>query len=210
MTARFLLIVSIVILSGCESSVPHELTAKQHSVVPDESKNDTSSGEFESSSPAEESDAVDDERSLAANALLDEGIRLANAGEYDDALARWASVIADFSKTHAWPKAVTNSGRLFRQLEQHEKAVVVLEKLLSADVNNKEPTGFLASPYRNYQHWACLDIAQSYESLGNVKQSLKYAILARDKFTYQTWCGTCAVAAEQRLESMIARLQTSK
>jgi hypothetical protein len=74
-------------------------------------------------------------------------------------------------------------------------------------VNDLAPSGNLMSVYQNYRHRACWQLSACHEELGDFDAALQFALMARDRYPYQTWCGTCAAEARSALEERIERLK---
>ncbi|MHC4662226.1 MAG: tetratricopeptide repeat protein [Planctomycetota bacterium] len=129
------------------------------------------------------------------------------SGDFEKALNSWGEIIEKQPGSTYWGKAVYNSGVTLRRQEKYVEAISMHEKLLQSKVNDREPGEDIMEAYRNYRHKACLRIASCYESLKEYDSALKYANLAKTKYPYQTWCGTCAGGAEHKLEEYIVRLK---
>ena len=74
-------------------------------------------------------------------------------------------------------------------------------------VNDCDPSGYLMEAYQNYRHRACLEISFCHEEMGDRKAAFRYAVLARDRHSYQSWCGTCLMESHAALRKRIERLE---
>ena len=148
--------------------------------------------------------AIDDPN--VAGLLLDTGNRLHREKRLDEALKVWAPVVAHCRAAHVWGKAAFNSGLALRQLGRPKEAIVLLERLLCSDVEDREPGGHIMEAFRNYRHRACLEISTSYQQLKDYDKALDYALMGRDTHRFQTWCGTCAMSSRAALRARIERL----
>jgi tetratricopeptide (TPR) repeat protein len=127
---------------------------------------------------------------LAGN-ILNMGCDLFEAGDYEGSIYVWAEVIDSHPGTTSWPKAVYNTGLAYENLKDYREAIEYFKILLTTNVNNKEPGANVMEAYRNYQHKACMEISWCYETMEDYNEALKYAKLGRDRYVYETWCGTC-------------------
>jgi hypothetical protein len=142
-----------------------------------------------------------------AGKKLQQGITAYEEGDPDEAIRRWEEVVARYPYTLAWGPAVFNSGLAHREKGRHREAIAVFERLLDSSVNDLEPSGILMEAYRNYRHQACLQLSLCYEDLGDRPTALRCALLARDRYAYRSWCGTCQMEANAALRSQIERLE---
>src|SRR4051812_44421268 len=78
---------------------------------------------------------------------------------------------------------------------------------LGSGVNDCDPSGNLMEAYRNYRHRACLEISMCHEEEGDREAALRYAVLARDRYPYRSWCGTCLMDSKATLRERIERLE---
>lgn len=102
-----------------------------------------------------------------------------------------------------WAKVVFNHGLSLSKLKRHDDAIKEFKKILTSDVDDTEPAPNLMEAYRNYRYSVCLQIARNYELSGRYADALKYSVLARDRFIYQSWCGTCLQMASEKLDRQI-------
>lgn len=144
--------------------------------------------------------------------LLLAGTEAFQAGNSSQALAIWRSIIAEFHDTPARNMAVLNSGRVLRHSGRHSEAIAVLKALLADEVNYAKldrPQGadsFLA--FNNDWHDACVLVSESYEALGDLPSTLKYARLSLAKFRPRHMCGNVGVSVESSLRHRIASLES--
>jgi tetratricopeptide (TPR) repeat protein len=135
------------------------------------------------------------------------GVEQFKAGEDAEALAQWQQAIARYPGTSNWGAAVYNSAWLHQQRQRYAQAIPYYERLLGSGLDDRDPDRYLMNPYRNYHHRASLGLSECHEALGNLPEALRYARLARDRYPYQSWCGTCLMEAVQALNERIRRLE---
>jgi tetratricopeptide (TPR) repeat protein len=140
-----------------------------------------------------------------------EVVRRANAayeeGRQEEALGEWAVVIDRYPFTSAWGLAIYNTGIHERDQGRYGEAITRFESLLGSGLDDRDPSGYLMEAYQNYHHQACLQMSVCYEALGDYPSALRFAVLARDAYPYQSWCGTCLMEAGQALHERIQRLE---
>jgi hypothetical protein len=103
--------------------------------------------------------------------------------------------------------AIYNTGIHERDQGRYGEAITRFESLLGSCLDDRDPSGYLMEAYQNYHHQACLQMSVCYEALGDYPSALRIAVLARDAYPYQSWCGTCMMEAGQALKERIDRLQ---
>ena len=59
---------------------------------------------------------------------------------------------------------------------------------------------------RNYSNRSAMAISQCYEAMAQFSPALRYALLAKTKYHYYSWCGTCYDSANFVMNKRIAYL----
>ena len=92
-----------------------------------------------------------------------------------------------------------------------DEVVKVLQPLLVEDITELDPFDggrrIIWQPNPDYRHYACVQIAEAHIALKQYPEALLYARLARDKFTYQTFCGTGLTEYLQSLDDRVKKLE---
>jgi hypothetical protein len=60
---------------------------------------------------------------------------------------------------------------------------------------------------RNRSHRSALAISRCYETTGAYHPALRYAMLAKTKYPFHSWCGTCLQGERFAVNKRIARLR---
>jgi tetratricopeptide (TPR) repeat protein len=139
--------------------------------------------------------------------VVQRGIAAYEEGRREEGLAEWGRVIDRYPHTSAWGVAVFNTGYDLRERHLYREAIARFESLLGSDLDDRDPSGYLMNPCQNYQHQACLEISSCHEALGDYPLALRFAVLAQDRYPFQTWCGTCRMEEYRALEDRINRLK---
>lgn len=147
-----------------------------------------------------------DERAQSANALLEAGNTFFAAGHLRQAEKSWLETRDCAGASPSWPKAVFNLGILEMQRVNYPKAIGYFNEVLQSHPNDKEPGGNIMQVYRNYSNRSALQISMCYEKMANYRDALHYAWLAKMRYPYQSWCGTCLQSANISILQRIARL----
>jgi tetratricopeptide (TPR) repeat protein len=154
--------------------------------------------------PCPSQDPADQVRT--AGALLEAGNNFYTAGDPRQAEKNWLEARTCASTTPSWSKAVFNLGILEKQQADYRHAVAYFDELLQSHPNDKEPGGDIMEVYRNYSNRSALQISVCYEKLGDYRHALHYAWLAKTRYPYRSWCGTCLQSANIAILKRIAYL----
>jgi len=142
----------------------------------------------------------------AVSQLLDSGNAAFEAGDTKNAKTSWLQIRKCGAYTSDYPKALYNLGLLeFKQRDFHQ-AIEYFEEVLRSHPNDKEPGGSLMQTNRNYSFRSALGISQCYEAMGEFRSALNWAWLAKTKYPYYSWCGTCYSSANFAINKRIAYL----
>jgi tetratricopeptide (TPR) repeat protein len=108
--------------------------------------------------------------------------------------------------TPEWPRAVFNLGLLEYKRNNLRQAVTYFDEVLQSHPNDKEPGGSIMETNRNYSFRSAMAVSQCYEAMGEFSSALRYAWLAKTKYRYYSWCGTCINGANFAVNKRIAYL----
>ncbi len=139
-------------------------------------------------------------------ALLQSGNDAYLADDLGKADASWKAIAECPEGDASWPKAVFNLGQLKMKEGDFPSAIRYFDLVLQSHPNDKEPGGSLMETNRNYSHRSALQISECYEKLGNYRAALRYARLAKNRYRFYSWCGTCNRSAANAINLRIAYL----
>ena len=142
----------------------------------------------------------------AVSHLLAEGNAALETGDIAKAQTSWKTIRECAPASQDWPKAVFNLGLLEYKRDNLRQAIKYFDEVLQSHPNDKEPGANLMETNRNYSYRSALAISQCYETMGSFGSALRYAWLAKTKYTYYSWCGTCYDSASFALNKRIAYL----
>ena len=142
----------------------------------------------------------------AAAQWLAEGNAAYEAGDLAKAESRWTEIRDCAAGTADWPKAVSNLGLLESRRKNFPRAIAYYEAVLQSHPDDKEPGASLMETNRNYSFRSAMAISEAYEAMGAYVPALRYAWLAKTKYHYYSWCGTCLQSANIAVNKRIAYL----
>ena len=137
---------------------------------------------------------------------LEAGNAAFETGDVTKAEARWMEIRECAPGTLEWPKAVFNVGLLEYKRHNFPQAISHFDAVLQSHPNDKEPGGNLMQTNRNYTNRSAMAISECYEAMGQFSPALRYAWLAKTKYRYYSWCGTCISGANFAMNKRIAYL----
>lgn len=143
-------------------------------------------------------------------ALLTLGNLMYQAHEHIEAEKLWHRIVLDYSASEEWGATVFNLGVLYKEQKRFEPAISMFSKLFNSQVNDREAGGNIMETYRNYRYRAALEISECHERNGSIDAALEFAILARDRYQFQSGCGTCQMQARDSLSKRIELLKKRK
>lgn len=164
----------------------------------------------EKPTPAEEAAKQRLEQALAlhqkAKGLTDAAER---TRQYEQAIALLRENVKALPDTRWHGMSQFNIGVfLTDQLGRHDEGAKEFTALIASKVDDRDPTGYLMSPFRNYRYQAWRMISTCHEKQG--RRGLALEACWRMKAAYATHCGTCQQQMEagfvKRVDALLARL----
>jgi tetratricopeptide (TPR) repeat protein len=122
---------------------------------------------------------------------FDEANELYAAQKYAEAEAVYRRLLGSASETSFKAKIVYNLGMTYVQLKRFEDAETQFRTLLSMKVDNREASGNITRPFRNYHYNAQMEIAKIQYENGDFAGALESFRNARTKYPFQSFCGNC-------------------
>ena len=144
--------------------------------------------------------------SEALSKQLEDGNAAFETGDVTKAEARWTEIRVCALGSSEWPKAMFNLGLLEYKRSNFPGAIGYFDAVLNSHPNDKEPGGNLMETNRNYSNRSAIGISQCYEAMGQFSPALRFAWLAKTKYRYYSWCGTCYSSANFAMNKRIAYL----
>lgn len=166
----------------------------------------------------------DSEATLSPCDQLFEANAAYERGDVDDALDKWRAMIASDDDGPAWYAAVTNCGGALVACKRYADAIPVLMRLIENDATYHEslakgPIGGFGGrqmssavdgyicQHSNDWYYACQKLSDCHESLGNLGEAYRFAVLARHSYQFSAWCGTSVMSMQMGNSERIERLE---
>jgi tetratricopeptide (TPR) repeat protein len=159
-------------------------------------------------------DADAEKRAAAAKEIQDQAfVALKAAGDaqgdekkkaYEEAVGHFRRIVKDYADTPSYGISHFNCGVILCDyLSKPEDAIKEFLALIASNVNDKDDTGQLMSPYRNYRY-------HSWRMISKCRSELKQPVQAADatiqsRKAYISDCGTCSASMEKSaLERLVS------
>ena len=136
-------------------------------------------------------------------ALANKGYALNELGKFGEAIVCFDTILKDSPNNL---RVMTAKGIALRGQGDNTGALRYFDAVLEAHPNDKEPGGNLMQTNRNYSNRSAMAISECYEEMGQFRPALRYAWLAKTKYRYYSWCGTCISSANFAMNKRIAYL----
>ena len=147
-----------------------------------------------------------DSQALAAGIYLESGIDAYGRRDFERAEADWLAATKCSKSAPSWPKAIFNLGLVQMERKNYPRAIAYFEQVIQSHPNDAEPGSHLMQTNQNYSHRSALEISVCYENMGDYRKALEFARLAKNRYTYVSWCGTCQMTDRRQLQARIAYL----
>jgi tetratricopeptide (TPR) repeat protein len=142
----------------------------------------------------------EDKRTTEARAVMQKGfdaIQGAKGKEgdekkkaYEEAIVHFRTIVKDYKETSVYGICHFNIGAILCDfLEKYEDAIVEFKAIIDSNVDDKDDTGQLMSPYRNYRYHSWRLITTCYEKLKKPAHAVEAVLKSRA--AYISDCGTC-------------------
>ncbi len=123
----------------------------------------------------------------------------------EEAVVGLREVIRDYGDTSLFGIAKFNTGVvLCDHLERYDEAIAEFQELIDSAVDDKDPTGMLMNPFRNYRHHSWRMMSTCLERLGRPGKAVQAIFRARS--AYIADCGTCQAGMEKSTHKRLVAL----
>jgi hypothetical protein len=109
---------------------------------------------------------------------------------WERAVREFRKVAKDYPDTHCYGLCQYNVGVLLcNDLGRYDEAIREFKALIASKVDDRDSTGEVMHPYRNYRYQAWRKISECYENLHKPAHAIDAVLAAR--VAYVSDCGTC-------------------
>jgi tetratricopeptide (TPR) repeat protein len=129
--------------------------------------------------------------------ILAEANQLYTSRKYADAEQSYRNLLQQKLDEPTRAKVIFNLGLTYKQLKQYDKAIQTFEQIFAMAVNDREAGGNIMQAYRNYRPSAQWEIGKCLFAKGDYEGAYLAFRTTKEKYPFQTWCGTCRAGYER-------------
>jgi len=124
-----------------------------------------------------------------------------------EAEALFQKVCSEYPDTSAWGDGEYGLGLVLQEQQKYDEAMLEYAKLFPSKVNDNIIDAESSEDYPNYRFRAALRISECYEAKKDGTKALEYALLARDRYKFVSYCKDCLRETRQNVENRVKKLQ---
>jgi hypothetical protein len=144
---------------------------------------------------------------VVAEIYCDRAMKAYAKKDWQRSQALFQQVCTEFAKSSSYGNAQYGLGLVFQEQKKCDQAIVEFAKLFSSKVNDMAIDPANSEDYANYRFRAALRISECYESKNDPQRALEYALIARDKYKFVSFCKNCMRETHQNVQNRVERLQ---
>ena len=148
------------------------------------------------------------DRDACAGVYVDRGGRAFEKKNFPEALTHFRMVCTEYIDSNWYGDAQYDVGLVLHEQQKYDEAVVEYAKLFPSHVNDYAVDPESSDELKNYRFKAAMRISECYEAKKDFSRALEYALLARDRYKFLSWCKTCLQTVKDNLDQRITQLQT--
>ena len=150
---------------------------------------------------------VKTETEACARVYYERGLRALQKKEYAAALDCFNYISSSLPDSMVYGDALYGTGLVFQEQAKYDEAVKAYERLFPSKVSDYliDPEG--AEDYKSYRFRGAMRVSECYEAKKDYRSALEYALAARDRYPFISFCSNCLKNTAETLNKRIARLQ---
>ena len=116
-------------------------------------------------------------------------------------------VSTDYAKTSVYGDALYGLGLVLQDEQRYEAAMAEYARIFSSNANEDILDLESSEDYPNYRFKAALRISECCEEMKDFRKALEYALLARDRYKFVSYCKDCTIKTRQNIEKRVKQLE---
>jgi len=116
-------------------------------------------------------------------------------------------VCSEYPESSAWGDGEYGLGLVLQEQQKYDEAMIQYAKIFPANVNENVLDVESGEDYPNYRFRAALRMSECYEAKKDMAKALEYALLARDRYKFVSYCKDCLRDTRQNVENRVKKLQ---
>ena len=147
------------------------------------------------------------EPEVCAMVYLDRAQRAYHQKDMNAAEALFRRVCNDYAATSLYADALYGVGLVLQDEQKYDAALTEYTKIFSSNANENLLDPESSEDYPNYRFKAALRISECYEATKDLKKALEYALMARDRYKFVSYCKDCLRNTRQNVENRVKQLE---
>ncbi len=116
-------------------------------------------------------------------------------------------VATDYARTSVYGDALYGLGLVLQDEQRYEAAMAEYARIFTSNANEDLLDLESSEDYPNYKFKAALRISECCEEMKDLRKALEYALLARDKYKFVSYCKDCTLKTRQNVEKRVKQLE---
>jgi tetratricopeptide (TPR) repeat protein len=112
-----------------------------------------------------------------------------------------------YSSSSVYGDALYGLGWVLQEEQRYDEAMAEYQKIFSANLNEGLLDPESSEDFPNYKFKAALGISECFEAKKDLPNALKYALQARDRFVFNSYCKDCILRTRASVAERVARLE---
>ena len=144
---------------------------------------------------------------VSAMVYVDRGQKAYFRKDMNASEASFRKVCADYANTSLYADALYGLGRVLQDEQKYDAAVAEYTRIFTSNANESLLDLESSEDYPNYRHKAAFRISECYEATKDLKKALEYALMARDRYVFISYCKDCQFKSRQNIENRAKDLE---
>jgi len=144
---------------------------------------------------------------VCARVYVSKGTQAYYRKNLKEAEALFQKVCSEYPDSSAWGDGEYGLGLVLQEQQKYDEAMVQYAKIFPSKVNEDVIDAESGEDYPNYRFKAALRISECYEAKKDGTKALEYALLARDRYKFVSYCKDCLRETRQNVENRVKKLQ---
>ena len=138
---------------------------------------------------------------------VDRGQRASIRKDMKSAETQFRIVTDRYTNSSVYGDALYGLGWVLQEEQRYDEAMPEYQKLFSANVNEGLLDPETSDDYPNYKFKAAMRISECFEAKKDLPDALKYALQARDRFVFISYCKDCTAKTRANVADRVATLE---
>jgi tetratricopeptide (TPR) repeat protein len=144
---------------------------------------------------------------VAAMVYLERGQKAFDRKDLITSEALFRKVSGDYPTTSVYADALYGLGVVLQTEQKYDAAVAEYARIFTCKLNENLLDLESSEDYPNYKHKAAIRISECYEATKDPARALEYALMARDRYKFVSYCKDCMFKTRQNIDKRVRQLQ---